>query len=163
MAKRPCVAATCHPYRVIPAEAVLYCQLVETSFDYHGFMAPFAWMGDTYIADQNTRPLSPLGAYAHCDFSRPIPLSIEGRCRLVANADGSANALRILTQAVLSFDETWPAEERLIDWYLNYIIIPLPEALPTHTGDAFAIEIAYPAGCALDRIQPQIVRESSQS
>ena len=147
-----------HPYRVIPAEAVLYCQLVETDFDYYGYSAPFVWMGDAYVADQFTRTLSPLGSYAHCDFSAPLPIAIDGHCRLVADAAGTANAIRILTQAVLSYDETLSSEERLIDWYLNYIVIPLPETLATQPGDAFQVEIAYAAGCALDQIRLQVRR-----
>src|SRR2546422_7318714 len=54
-----------HGYRVIPEQAVNYCQLLEASFDFHGYQAPFPRLGDPYQADPTIPALSPLLPFAN--------------------------------------------------------------------------------------------------
>ena len=141
-----------HPFRVIPREAVSYCQLLEADFTYHGYRAPFVRLGDTYHADPSIRPLSGLTPYHHAEFDRVVGPTVDAAVRLTADAGGTVNAVRLLTQAVLDYDEAAPADERLIDWYVNYVVIPLPAPLPAAPGATFDVKLTYPLGCALDEI-----------
>jgi len=141
-----------HCYTVIPQAAVNYCQLVQADFGFYGYQAPFVRLGNPYIADPSILPLSPLVAYAEARFDGAVEEHIAGRCRLKANASGQLNAVRILTQAVLSLDDGLPADQQLIDWYLHFLLIPLPASWPVEPGSPFAVELDYEAGCRLEAI-----------
>jgi protein arginine N-methyltransferase 1 len=141
-----------HPFRVIPQEAVSYCQLLEADFTYNGYRAPFVRLGDTYHADPSIRPLSGLVPYHQADFGGLVPPTVDAAVPLTAEAHGRVNAVRLLTQAVLSYDESAPPDERLIDWYVNYVVIPLPEEFEATPGDVFRAALGYRLGCELDEI-----------
>jgi hypothetical protein len=145
-----------HPFRVIPQEAVSYCQLLEADFTYHGYLAPFVRLGDTYHADPAIRPLSGLVPYHHADFGGLVKPDVDAEVSLAADGVGTVNAVRLLTQAVLSYDESAPADERLIDWYVNYVVIPLPGPLDAQPGASFAVKLGYRLGCALDQISVHV-------
>lgn len=147
-----------HPFRVIPQEAVSYCQLLEADFTYHGYLAPFVRLGDTYHADPSIRPLSGLTPYHHADFAGPVAPGVDAAVALTADAAGTVNAVRLLTQAVLGYDESAPTDERLIDWYVNYVVIPLAAPLAAQSGDRFAATLAYRLGCELDEIAVGVSR-----
>ena len=149
-----------HPYRVVPEGAVNYCQLVQASFDFWGFRAPFTRFGSAYIADPSIVPLSPLVAYSKVDFDAEAPERVDAHRELVADASGEANALRVLTQAVLSFDQTLPADQKLIDWYLQFLIVPLPEPQQVQAGERFAVEARYDYGCSLGEMRIDVRRSS---
>ncbi|MGH2365056.1 MAG: methyltransferase domain-containing protein [Chloroflexota bacterium] len=142
-----------HPYAVIPEAAVNYCQLVQVDFSYYGFQAPFMKLASPYVADSTVAPLSPLSRYLDVNFGLPAEEHIAASCRLEVDAPGQLNAIRILTQAVLSLDASLPAPERLIDWYLHYLLVPLPNPLLVQPGAAFSVELDYDAGCPLDALK----------
>ncbi|MHB8621647.1 MAG: 50S ribosomal protein L11 methyltransferase [Chloroflexota bacterium] len=141
-----------HAYRVIPEGAVNYCQLLQASFDFGGFQAPFIRLGNTYAADPSLVPLSPLVPYLRLDFGGEVEPHIAARCLVVADAPGDLNAIRILTQAVVSFDQSLPGNEGLVDWYLHFLVLPLPASRPVQAGATFVAEFEYDAGCPLDQI-----------
>jgi predicted RNA methylase len=145
-----------HGYRVIPEQAVNYCQLLEASFDFHGYQAPFRRLGDPYQVDPTIRALSGLVPFGDLDFRVTNPTRLSGSCRLVADGAGEVNAVRVLTQAVLAYDDGLPAQERLIDWYVNFLVIPLPAPLAASAGREFTASFEYEAGAGIEEIEARV-------
>lgn len=141
-----------HPFRVIPQEAVSYCQLLEADFGYGGYRAPFVRLGDTYAADPSIRPLSGLVPYHHAELGERVAPAVDAAVAVTAGTAGTVSAVRLLTQAVLSYDESAAPDERLIDWYVNYVVIPLPSPFEARAGSTFRVTLGYRLGCALDEI-----------
>ena len=150
-----------HPYRVVPAAAVTYCQLVEANFDFYGYEAPFTRLGSSYVADPSIRPLSGLETYHLADFGQIVAPRIAGSCIVTTTAAGIVNAVRLCTQAIMvepAGEQRQPdgaagEPEEVLDWYLNFLVIPLPQAFPAREGDTFTVSIDYEAGCVLEQIQ----------
>jgi len=141
-----------HPFRVVPREVVCYCQLVEAGFDFYGYHAPFVRLGDTYQADPTVRALSPLVPYLHADFGAIVAPAVRAVRQVVADAAGTVTALRLVTQAVLVHDEPAPEGNGLVDWFVNYAVLPLRVPLRAEPGSAFGVEVTYEMGCPLDEV-----------
>lgn len=139
-----------YPVRVVPEEAVNYCQLVQADWERSGFLAPFVRMGSPYGSDPTVTPLSQITKYSSHSFDRVNPTHIHGECRVKVDAAGTANALRVLTQTVLDFDESRPPEDRANTWFMHYMVLPLPQSHSVQPGAEFEAAFDYEAGCSLD-------------
>ena len=54
---------------------------------------------------------------------------------------------------MLSYDEARDPADRLIDWYLHYLIVPTEEPIPVETGSSVNVVIDYAAGAPLGQVQ----------
>lgn len=138
------------PVRVIPEEAVNYCQLVQADWNRAGYQVPFVRLGSTYGADPTVTPLSQITKYSNHLFDRVNSTRIEGQCKVTVDAPGTVNALRILTQTVLDFDESKPPQEAANIWFMHYMVLPLQQTWPVQPGAEFEASFGYEAGCSLE-------------
>jgi len=145
-----------HPLRIVPEQAVNYCQLVQTDWNRRGYQVPFVRLGSPYGADPTVTTLSQITKYSSHDFDHVNPTHIEGSCRVQIDATGIANSLRVLTQTVLDYDESKPPETRANTWFLHYMLLPLPESWPVQPGTEFDVTLDYEAGCPLEAIQVEV-------
>jgi predicted RNA methylase len=145
-----------HSYRVIPGEVVHYCQLVHAGFDFYGYQVPMMRLGDTYSTDSSITALSEITRYATADFTREVDPVVESTIEVTATASGTINAIRLLTQAVLWFDQDQPPGEQFIDWFLNFLVVPLESEIPVEVGKSVQVNLSYPYGGALDELRVQI-------
>src|SRR5579862_4904879 len=58
-----------HVIKLIPEQAVNYCQLVQADWDRSGYKVPFVRLGSAYGADATVTALSPLTKYFDVAFS----------------------------------------------------------------------------------------------
>jgi protein arginine N-methyltransferase 1 len=142
-----------HSYRVIPGEVVHYCQLVHAEFDFYGYQVSMIRLGDAYSADSSITVLSEITRYATADFTREVDPVVHSTVEVTATASGTINAIRLLTQAVLWFDQDQPPGEQFIDWFLNFLVVPLENEVPVEVGKAVQVHLNYPYGGALDELR----------
>lgn len=64
---------------------------------------------------------------------------------------GSLNAVRFITKNLLAI---LPAEQRSVDWVMNYLIVPLASAIEVSAGDTVEVAFDYVFGGPLDSLQP---------
>jgi protein arginine N-methyltransferase 1 len=145
-----------HASRVIPEEAVNYCQLIQADWNRSGYIAPFVRLGSPYGADPTVTALSQITKYSSHLFDRVNPTHIEGRCTISADTPGTVNAVRILTQTVLDFDESKPPQERANTWFMHYMVLPLEQAWTVQPGAEFEATFNYEAGCNLDELRFEV-------
>jgi Met-10+ like-protein len=142
-----------HALRIIPEEAVNYCQLVQADWNRSGYQAPFVRLGSPYGSDPTVSALSQITKYSSHLFDHVNPTHIDGTCRITADQAGTVNALRILTQTVLDFDESKPPQERANTWFMHYMVLPLEQSWPVQPGAEFDASFDYEAGCNLDQLK----------
>lgn len=141
-----------HRVKMIPSESVSYCQLLNASFDFYGFQAPMVRFGNTYVADSTITPLSALTRYHHADFREQIEPKVHSEITIPATLTGTVNAVRLLTQVVLWFDGTLPLGQQLIDWYLHFLVIPLPNTFAIEAGQNVRVTIDCRLGGPIEEL-----------
>ena len=57
--------------------------------------------------------------------------------------------MRFVTKNILTIAV---AEQRTIDWFSQYLIVPLTEPLIVETGEGIAVEFSYPAGASFSAL-----------
>lgn len=142
-----------HSYRVIPAEALTYCQLAAASFTFHGYYAPFPRLTNPYQADSSVTPLSELVPLWHVELGEPIDPTVSATISIVPTVDGELNALRMLTQVVIDWAHGLPDAAGLVQWHLNWLTLPLPAPVSVEAGRPVAIAIEYQPGADLAGIR----------
>jgi predicted RNA methylase len=142
-----------HSYRVIPGEVVHYCELVHAEFDFYGYQVRMIRLGDAYSADSSVTALSKITRYATADFTKEVDPVVQSRVEVTATESGTINAIRVLTQAVLWFDQDQPSGEQFIDWFLNFLVVPLESEIPIEVGKSVQVHLNYPYGCTLDELR----------
>jgi protein arginine N-methyltransferase 1 len=141
------------PYSVIPGAVVNYCQLVDAKSEFHGYRVPMVRFGNMYVADPSITALSGLVSYADVNLSSTINPVVNTAIDIPANAVGTVNAVRCVTQAVLWLDQTQPAGQQLIDWFLNFLIVPLEHHISVTVGQNVRVSLNYRFGCPLEDLQ----------
>jgi predicted RNA methylase len=145
-----------HPFAVIPQAAVNYVQLVQNNWDYYGFKAPFPRMGSAYANDPYALPLSQPTPYLTVDFNQPGPEHIAAMANVEVTGYGNANAVRLTTQTILNYDESKPEAERMLDWYMHFLVLPLPTEQEVEPRNRFIASLEYDAGCPTDAIAMEV-------
>ena len=147
-----------HPFSVVPQAAVNYVQLIQNNWDYYGFKAPFPRMGSAYVNDPYALPLSAPVPYLTVDFNQPCPTHLSATVPLEMTGYGTANAVRLTTQTVVAYDESLPEADRLIEWYTNFLILPLDGEYEAEPRARFTLTLDYDAGCPTDEIKVTVTR-----
>jgi protein arginine N-methyltransferase 1 len=138
--------------RFIPDTSLLAIQPVQQDYCFSGYTAPVPifepagpHMQDRWLADPFV--------YSTIDYAEEIPMEFSVDVRLVIRNSGFFNALSILTNNFLAFVLR---EGRAVQWFMNQLILPLPEPVYVAAGDFVTIQLAYCAGCALESLQASV-------
>jgi len=83
--------------------------------------------------------------------SLPTDCSWQGEITLQQN--GQINALRFITKNVIAIDE---AAQRTVDWFSQYLIVPLDEPLTVAAGQQVAVSFTYQPGDRISALKPSI-------
>jgi protein arginine N-methyltransferase 1 len=140
-------------YTVIPGAVVNYCQLVDAKSEFHGYQVPMVRFGNMYVADPSITALSGLVPYTDVNLSSTINSVANTAIDIPASAVGTVNAARFVTQVVLWFDQTQPTGQQLIDWFLNFLIVPLEQHISVTVGQKVKVSLNYRFGCPLEELQ----------
>jgi len=142
--------------RLLPEAVVQAVQPVEQDFDFHGFYAPTPLFQDGSVAQPRTFELGEPAVYHTLLYEPPFPDRIAWSGPLEIAAAGELNALRIVTKNLLAI---LPEEGTSVDWLMNYLIVPLEDAIEVRPGDTVQVELDYRAGAPLSSLAPVVRRE----
>ena len=137
--------------RFLPEAVLQAVQPVQQSFDYHGYIAPTVHFQAGTAQQPRTEELGDPVLYQTLEFAGEIPQRIAWTGILAVNRPGSLNAVRFITKNVLAI---LPAEQRSVDWIMNYLIVPLEAAVAVGPGDRVEGAFHYEFGGPLHSLKP---------
>lgn len=127
----------------IPATTMLAVQPVNQSFSFNGYVAPIPLFFPAGLENTSTIELSDPYIYSSFHYDKPLPQHFVCSREFTASKDGEINALRFITKNILSY---LIEEEKSIDWYNLYLIMPLSKSVSVKTGQKVKISFSYPSG-----------------
>jgi predicted RNA methylase len=135
--------------RIIPEASILAVQPVFQPYDFHGYHAPvplFLEPGSVYA---NTVEMGAPEVYAIADYLGEIPGSIAVDGSVVAEREGTINALRFITKNIVGI---FPSEGRSADWHMQYMSVPLPRPIAVNPGDQVRVSFQYETGGSIESL-----------
>jgi len=133
----------------VPEAFIQAVQPIQQSFDFEGYYAPTIQFQDPTVVQNKTLELAPSTVYQMLAYQDPLPQTCAWRGDIRIDCDGALNALRFITKDVLTVSL---AEQRTIDWFSQYLIVPLAEPLIVATGEEINVEFSYAAGAPLSAL-----------
>jgi len=142
------------PLPVFLPEAFLQAvQPVQQSFDFNGYYAPVPLLQDPSVPHQRTVELAPPVLYQMASYREILPVNCIWQGEIRLERGGQLNALRFITKNILAIIET---EQRSIDWFSQYLILPLTETLTVSAGQRIVISFAYTLGAPIASLKPVV-------
>ena len=139
--------------RFIPEAFIHAVQPVQQSFDYSGYYAPAPLFQDAAAEQPRTRELGAPVAYQLCSYNEPLPADCCWQGELAIERGGQLNALRFITKNVLAIDE---AAHRTVDWFNQYLVIPLDAPMTVEDGQRVTVSFAYRPGDQIAALKPGV-------
>jgi predicted RNA methylase len=127
----------------IPEATILAVQPVGSSYNFQGYEAPVPMFHPAHAAVDPTVQIGAPDVYAMFEYRAAIPQRFEYDRILTVNAAGTLNGLRFITKNLVGIV---PEEKRSFDWHMDYLVMPLPEALEVAAGDQIRVQFEYDAG-----------------
>ena len=146
-----------HPLPIfIPAAVVQAVQPVMQNFEFEGYRAPIILFQNPYSgAYPRTLELGNPVIYHTLQYELPYDISCKWSGSLSITTDGTFNAIRILTKNILTID---PASMSAVEWYNQYLVLPLDNELKVSSGQTVQISFDYKAGDPLGALRPCFLR-----
>jgi len=141
--------------KFIPETSLLGMQPIEQDFNFSGYTArvPLFEPPGLQMAE---RVLAEAEIYSTIDYAGEIRLEFAAEHCVRIQRAGTFNAISFLTNNFLAFLLT---EGRAVQWFMNQLILPIPQPLAVAPGDTVAIRFAYRAGGPLEALQESLVVE----
>lgn len=139
--------------RFIPEAFIQAVQPVQQCFDFHGYNAPTPFFQQPCSIQPRTSELGTPAVYQLCCYSETLPLECRWQSALAIEQDGLLNALRFITKNVLAIVEP---EQSSIDWFSQYLVVPLDEPLPVKAGQHVNVSFAYCPGDPISALKPTL-------
>jgi protein arginine N-methyltransferase 1 len=137
--------------RFLPEAVVQAVQPVQQSFDFHGYVAPTVHFQDGTAEQPRTRELGDPVVYQTLELADAIAGGIDWTGGVTVRQAGRLNALRFITKNLLAI---LPAEQRSVDWLMNYLIVPLDAEVEAGPGDMVEVAFDYTFGGPLNSLKP---------
>lgn len=137
----------------VPEACIQAFQLVEQDFNFEGYHAPTILFQDPAATQERSRGLSDPALYQSFTYDGALPqvCSADGDITIAAN--GRLNAVRLITKNILAFRIE---EQTTIDWYNQYLVVPLDEPLDVFVGDSVNVQFQYNPGGSLDALSDSL-------
>jgi len=133
----------------VPEAFIQAVQPVQQSFDFEGYHAPTILFQDPLLAQRKTFELAPSTVYQTLAYQDTLPQTCTWKATIKIDCDGVLNALRFITKNVLAISI---AEQKTIDWFSQYLVVPLTEPLIVATGEEIEVEFSYAAGASFSAL-----------
>lgn len=139
----------------VPEASILAVQAVQQNFNFSGYYAPVPLFFDPLMNSEETKGLAdPLNYPTKASgspgndptlliYSQDFPSEYHCDGTVTANASGSLNALRFITKNVLA---VLVNEKKTIDWFNQYMVLPIKKPIDVKAGDKVRIQFSYRAG-----------------
>jgi len=136
----------------IPAAVVQAIQPVMQNFEFEGYQAPIVLFQNPYSGvHPRTQELGNPTIYHTLQYGMPYDFSCSWNGVLPITADGTFNAIRILTKNILAIDSK---SQEAVEWYNQYLIVPLNSEIPVKSGQTVKVSFNYDAGDPLGALTP---------
>lgn len=137
----------------LPEAFLQAVQPVHQSFDFNGYYAPVPSLQDPSAFHQRTRELAEPVLFQIADYGTTLPMDCAWQGVITLKHGGSLNALRFITKNVLTIVE---AEQRSIDWFSQYLILPLSDPLEVTAGRQISVSFSYTLGDPIATLKPVV-------
>lgn len=139
--------------RFIPEAFFQAVQPVQQSFDFHGYYAPTPCFQDPQVVQPRTVKLGQPVVYQSGSYEEALSLDCSWQGEIAFDQAGQFNALRFITKNILAVDE---AAQRTVDWFNQYLMVPIAQSLLVVPGDRAAIQFSYRAGDPINVLTPKV-------
>jgi predicted RNA methylase len=137
----------------IPEASILMSQLVEQSFEFAGYVAPVPMFQAPMVDQPRTRELSALLPYASLAYHETLPNRFDASQRVETQAAGTVNAVRFVTQNVLTINMQ---QQRAIVWPNQCLVLPLDTPIDVEANQACQLTFGYPSGGSIDELSASL-------
>lgn len=141
--------------RFIPEAFIQAVQPIQQSFGFNGYYAPIPSLQDPSTIHPRTLELAPPSIFQQAHYDHSLPTHCDWQGEITLEKSGSLNALRFITKNILTIVEE---EQRSIDWFSQYLILPLTEPLMVNAAQKLAIHFSYTLGDPISTLQPTVTR-----
>ncbi|MDX8380195.1 MAG: methyltransferase domain-containing protein [Gallionella sp.] len=139
--------------RFIPEAFIQAVQPIQQSFDFNGYYAPIPSLQDPSFTHPRTLELATPSIFQQAHYDHSLPTNCDWQGEITLAKSGSLNALRFITKNILTIVEE---EQRSIDWFSQYLILPLTEPLRVNATQRLAIRFDYTLGDPISTLQPTV-------
>ena len=140
--------------RFIPEAFFQAVQPVQQSFDYLGYHAPVPSFQDPLSIQTRTQVLGEPVLFHSASYAEDYSLDCSWSGSVHFMHAGQFNALRIITKNVLAVNE---AEQRTVDWFSQYLVVPLEHPLTVQAGQSAQISFSYQSGDPVNALKPVVM------
>jgi protein arginine N-methyltransferase 1 len=137
----------------VPEALIQAVQPVEHDFNFEGYYAPTPLFQDAYSTHAKTSELADPVVYQLLAYQHPLPARCAWSGAIIATRAGILNGLRFITKNILAIVTE---KQFTMDWYCQYLIIPLTQPLKIAQGDSVQVSFSYEAGASLADLQDSI-------
>jgi type I protein arginine methyltransferase len=147
----------------VPEASIMAVQPVNQNFNFSGYYAPVPLFSDPMIPQEETKGLGEPLNYLSAGKTTNEPsllvynqdFSDEYSCdgKVAISTSGTLNALRFITKNALA---VIVSEKRTIDWFNQYMVIPLKTPIEVKAGESVKIKFAYRAGDSIQALTKSI-------
>ena len=129
-------------------------QPVAQSFDFHGYHSPAAFFQDPGSLQPRTVQMGEPVVYQQAVYEEPLSMECSWEGELDFSHAGEINALRFITNNVVTVDEV---QNRNVEWLNQYLVIPLERPVKVKAGSKGLVRFSYAAGDPVDTLKPTLV------
>lgn len=134
----------------IPEAVIMAVQPLQQVYDFFGFHAPIIQFQRAQTMQAGTTELAAPIVYSTLDLTRPNALEIRWEGTFTLESDGTVNALRFITKNILA---VVPKQSTTIDWFIDYLVLPLCKPVEARAGDMLKVAFSYSAGGAIRSLE----------
>lgn len=133
----------------VPEAFIQAVQPIQQSFDFEDYYAPTILFQDPATVQSKTIELAPSTIYQMLAYDDTLTQVCTWNGNIVICRDGTLNALRFITKNVLTIALE---EQKTIDWFSQYMIVPLAKPLIVEAGEEIEVQFSYAAGAPLSAL-----------
>ncbi len=137
----------------IPEAVILAVQPVHQNFKFQGYYAPVPMFYDPLVASDETQGLGDPVNYNMFFYAQELPKQFTCELEMPIHAGGTVNALRFITKNVLA---ALVAENCTVDWFSQYLVLPLFSPIVVQKGDAVRVRFQYQPGDSIETLTRSI-------
>lgn len=135
---------------LVPEAVVMAVQPLQQVYDFFGFHAPIIQFQRPQVIPAGTIELAAPAVYSILDLSQATARKIQWEGSFILESDATVNALRFITKNILA---VVPEQATTIDWFIDYLVLPLATPVKARAGDVLKVAFHYNAGGSLRSLE----------
>ncbi len=135
---------------ILPEATILGVQPIFQPYNFHGYYAPVPFFFEAGAQGTGTVEMGQPLIYSMIEYVRDLPESFAVDTHLIAERNGTINALRFITKVPVGI---FAEERRSADWHMPYMSLALPHPLQVTIGDMLRVQFQYDAGASIESLQ----------